>query len=90
MEYFISVVRDNYINFDGRARRKEFWTFHLFSYIFTIFALFVDSSLGLTDTIGFNIIYTLITPLQGVETNVLNDYLIIGLLVYLLVAWLTC
>ena len=70
MEYFISVVRDNYINFDGRARRKEFWTFHFFSSIFSIFALFVDSSLGLIDTIGFNIIYTLIIFCPAVAVSI--------------------
>ena len=75
MEYFISVVRDNYINFDGRARRKEFWTFHLFSSIFSIIALFVDSSLGLIDTIGFNIIYTLVIlcPSLAVSIRRMHD-----------------
>ena len=70
MEYFISVVRDNYINFDGRARRKEFWAFHFFSSIFSIFALFVDSSLGLIDTIGFKTIYTLIIFCPAVAVSI--------------------
>ena len=70
MEYFISVVRDNYINFDGRARRKEFWTFHFFSSIFSIFTLFVDSSLGLIDTIGFETIYTLIIFCPAVAVSI--------------------
>ena len=75
MEYFISVVRDNYINFDGRARRKEFWQFTLFSIIFSIIALFVDSSLGLNDTIGFNIIYTLVIlcPSLAVSIRRMHD-----------------
>lgn len=29
MEWFLKVVRDNYANFDGRARRKEYWMFAL-------------------------------------------------------------
>ena len=70
MEYFISVVRDNYINFDGRAGRKEFWTFHFFSSIFSIFALFVDSSLGLIDTIGFKTTYTLIIFCPAVAVSI--------------------
>ena len=75
MEYFISVVRDNYINFDGRARRKEFWQFTLFSIIFSIIALFVDSSLGLNDSIGFNIIYTLVIlcPSLAVSIRRMHD-----------------
>lgn len=75
MEYFISVVRDNYINFDGRARRKEFWAFTFFSSIFSIIALFVDSILGLNDTIGFNIIYTLVIlcPSLAVSIRRMHD-----------------
>lgn len=33
MEWFLKVVRDNYANFDGRARRKEYWMFALFNFI---------------------------------------------------------
>jgi len=29
MEWYLKVVRDNYVNFEGRARRKEFWMFTL-------------------------------------------------------------
>lgn len=29
MEWFLKVVRDNYANFNGRARRKEYWMFVL-------------------------------------------------------------
>lgn len=29
MEWFLKVVRDNYANFNGRARRKEYWMFIL-------------------------------------------------------------
>ncbi len=35
MEWFLKVVRDNYANFDGRARRKEYWMFTL--YVILIF-----------------------------------------------------
>ena len=31
LNYAISVVKDNYVNFEGRARRKEYWGFCLFS-----------------------------------------------------------
>lgn len=30
MEWYLSVLRDNYAEFNGRARRKEFWMFSLF------------------------------------------------------------
>ena len=30
LEYFMSAIKDNYANFSGRARRREFWGFILF------------------------------------------------------------
>ena len=33
MEWYLKVMRDNYANFKGRARRKEYW---MFSLIFTV------------------------------------------------------
>lgn len=36
MEWFISCMTTNYFNFQGRARRKEYWMFILFFYIIFI------------------------------------------------------
>lgn len=41
--YFIEVITKNYVNFKGRARRKEFWMFWLFSSIVSIFLTIVDN-----------------------------------------------
>lgn len=30
MEWYLNVMRENYANFNGRARRKEYWMFTLF------------------------------------------------------------
>lgn len=38
MEWFIKCIK-NYVNFKGRARRKEYWMFVLFSVIFLVAAL---------------------------------------------------
>ncbi|WMI65984.1 DUF805 domain-containing protein [Aestuariibaculum sp. YM273] len=35
MKWYLKVVKDNYANFNGRARRKEYWMFFLFNMIFT-------------------------------------------------------
>lgn len=32
MEWYLKVVRDNYANFNGRARRKEYWMFVLVNF----------------------------------------------------------
>ena len=29
MEWYLKVMRDNYANFSGRARRREYWMFTL-------------------------------------------------------------
>ena len=47
MEYFISAVKDNYINFEGRARRKEYWIFILFAFIFSVAFGIIDGIIGL-------------------------------------------
>ena len=36
MEWYLKVVRDNYANFEGRARRKEYWMFYLINTIISI------------------------------------------------------
>lgn len=41
MKWFVKCIR-NYVNFSGRARRKEYWFFILFSVIFAIVARLLD------------------------------------------------
>ena len=52
MQWYLKVVRDNYANFAGRARRKEYWMFALFNVIFAIVAMIVDNILGTTFKFG--------------------------------------
>lgn len=46
MENFLSVVKQ-YVNFEGRARRQEYWMYILFYFIFYVGALIIDSVIGL-------------------------------------------
>lgn len=48
MEWYLKVVRDNYANFSGRARRKEFWMFVLFNIVISWGLNFIDNMLGFT------------------------------------------
>ena len=41
MEWYLKVVRDNYANFSGRARRKEYWMFVLFNIIISMVLGFI-------------------------------------------------
>ena len=47
MDYFISAVKDNYINFEGRARRKEYWMFIIFALIISVAFGIIDGIIGL-------------------------------------------
>ena len=46
MEWYLKVVRDNYANFKGRARRKEYWMFTLFNALIVIGLMIVGGGLG--------------------------------------------
>ena len=47
MYWYKKVVFENYANFNGRARRSEYWYFILFNILFTSAAKILDSLLGL-------------------------------------------
>ncbi|GAA4495809.1 DUF805 domain-containing protein [Pseudaeromonas paramecii] len=66
MNWYISVLK-NYVTFNGRARRTEYWMFTLFNIIFSIVAGVLDAVLGL----GFiNLIYTLAVLLPAIAVGV--------------------
>lgn len=47
MKWYLQVLK-NYANFNGRARRKEYWMFALFNIIFLVLAMIVDNVAGTT------------------------------------------
>lgn len=51
INYYIKALQ-NYINFDGRATRPEFWYFTLFNIIIQIILSIFDSILGLDSSLG--------------------------------------
>lgn len=79
MEWYLKVVRDNYANFSGRARRQEYWMFVLFNLIFAFGIAFIAGLLGqMTDTpafMGLYMIYILgiIIPSIAVAVRRLHD-----------------
>jgi len=46
MEWYLRVMRDNYANFTGRARRREYWMFTLVYMIILIACTVLDNILG--------------------------------------------
>jgi uncharacterized membrane protein YhaH (DUF805 family) len=48
MQWFTDVITKRYAQFDGRARRKEFWLFILISWVISIALSLIDRLIGLT------------------------------------------
>lgn len=76
-EWYIKCITTDYFNFQGRARRKEYWMFTLFSSIiytifFIIFAKIMSSPDGYIITV---VIYTLAVffPTLAVTVRRLHD-----------------
>lgn len=72
MEWYLKALRQ-YADFEGRARRKEYWMFTLFNLIFAILAVVVDGLIGTGAIIYlFYVIATLI-PNLSVSVRRLHD-----------------
>ena len=59
MSWYIAVLK-KYAVFDGRARRKEYWMFVLFTIIFGVIAIALDNITGLASKdLGVGLFYVL-------------------------------
>lgn len=59
MNWYLKVL-NQYADFSGRARRKEYWMFVLFNMIFAIVAMILDNVLGIAwELIGYGPLYAL-------------------------------
>ena len=67
INWYLKVVRDNYLNFNGRARRSEYWYFILFNLIVSIVLNVIDYFIGM-DILGA--IYSLAVFLPGLAVLV--------------------
>ncbi|MDR1730452.1 MAG: DUF805 domain-containing protein [Prevotellaceae bacterium] len=73
MEWFLKVLRQ-YADFEGRARRKEFWMFTLFYCIFNVVAGIIDGLLGFRVGIfGGILALGLLIPSLAVSVRRLHD-----------------
>ena len=78
MNWFIKVV-SNYANFNGRARRKEFWMYYLFFLIFYLAVVMLDLVFGAAmddyNFCLFKLVYVigLILPTYAVSVRRLHD-----------------
>ncbi|WP_221088059.1 DUF805 domain-containing protein [Deinococcus aquaedulcis] len=50
MNEYLKVIRGNYANFKGRARRREYWMFFLVNFFISLILSVVSNALGWTLT----------------------------------------
>lgn len=78
MNWYLKVMKQ-YADFDGRARRTEYWMFVLFNMIFSVVAVVLDNVLGIAmEGIGYGPLYGLyvlamIIPSLAVAVRRLHD-----------------
>lgn len=65
MNWYVEVLK-KYAEFNGRARRTEYWMFVLFNLIISIILVMVDNFLGTP----FNFIYGLAIIIPGIAVGV--------------------
>ena len=73
---YVGVLK-KYAQFEGRARRKEFWQFFLVNFIIGLVLLALDNALGLAPekpegTTGFYVSGGLLSVLYGLATLIPN------------------
>ena len=73
MEWYIKVIK-SYSDFNGRARRKEYWMFTLWNIIFALLAVLLDYSFGIVyPLVGYGplyIAYALFVLVPGIAVAV--------------------
>ena len=71
MKWYLTVLK-NYVDFNGRARRSEYWYFILFNFLFTILFAVVDSTLGI-EVIGTIYALAVLIPSIAVLVRRMHD-----------------
>jgi uncharacterized membrane protein YhaH (DUF805 family) len=57
-KYYLDILTNKYADFNGRARRKEYWMWTLYYTIVLLFAMVLDNVLGLNfELLGQNLGY---------------------------------
>ncbi len=67
MNWYVKVLKQ-YADFNGRARRQEYWMFVLFNIIFSIVAGAIDAAIGSGGAIGG--LYGLAVLIPGLAVSV--------------------
>ncbi|WP_461205046.1 DUF805 domain-containing protein [Clostridium sp. DL1XJH146] len=68
MNWYLDVLK-KYVQFDGRARRKEYWMFILFNAIFMVLASIIDGIIG-SDMKIISSLYSLAVLLPSIAVSI--------------------
>lgn len=73
MKWFLFVVKDNYANFKGRARRSEFWWFACFNLIISSVVGYIGTSLLSMPYLSGIYAFAVLVPSIAVSVRRLHD-----------------
>src|SRR5450631_4341599 len=93
MYWYLAALK-HYADFVGRAQRKEYWYFYLFSTLISISLIIIDHIIGSVNARGYGLlsgIYALLFVLPGVavtvrrfhDTNSSGWWILLGLIPFL-------
>lgn len=70
MNWYLKVVRDNYTNFTGRARRQEYWMFAFINLIIILILNTIDRVVFSADMAILSSVYLLAILIPGIAVAV--------------------
>ena len=73
MEWYLKVMKENYANFSGRARRKEYWMFTLIQMVVLIGVMILDTVFGTSPVVYIIAVLAHIIPGIAVSVRRLHD-----------------
>tara|TARA_Y100001970_G_C14169657_1_gene823398 strand:- start:236 stop:643 length:408 start_codon:yes stop_codon:yes gene_type:complete len=95
MNWYIKVIRDNYVNFDGRARREEYWMFTLINTLISFAVGFIDGAVSGPDGMILGVVYTLAVLIPSIAVTVRrfhdinkSGWWVLGLSLFIVVGWI--
>ncbi len=73
VDYVLSTITENYINFNGRARRAEYWWFVLFNIILSVVMSILMRILPFGKILYTIVSFALLLPGLGVAIRRMHD-----------------
>lgn len=70
MNWYLKVLKDHYLDFSSRARRKEFWMFNLINIIISWSLSLLDLAIGTTIFTLFSTIYTVLVIIPNIAVSI--------------------